>query len=329
MTRHDAGPVAEVLCPGAGRRPGPVARVLEARDVPLGGLRAMTVRRALPQRGLTTIGAWCFLDRFGPQEAVMRVEPHPHIGLQTVTWPLAGEVRHRDSLGSDVVLRRGALNLMTSGRGIAHSEYSVGDAPLPLDALQLWVALPEEARHGAPSFETHPSLPSVALPASRGDDATATVILGTLAGTTSPATAFTPIVGAELALAPRSTVTLPLDPAWEHGLVPLMGDVTVADRAGTLETPAAGGILYLGTDRDAVALSSRDGATVMLLGGEPFPDDLVMWWNFVARDHDEIVAAQREWNARDPRFGEVAGHTARIPAPPLPHARLRPRRREA
>ncbi|WP_062288909.1 pirin family protein [Demequina phytophila] len=324
MTRHDAGPATETLCPGAGARPGPVATVLEARDVPLGGLRAMTVRRSLPQRRLTTIGAWCFLDRFGPQDAVMRVEPHPHMGLQTVTWPLAGEIRHRDSLGSDVVLRPGALNLMTAGHGVAHSEYSVGDSPIPLDALQLWVALPEEARHGAAGFESHATLPTVPL----GDRATATVILGELAGVVSPATAYTPIVGAQLTLEPGARATLPLDRAWEHGLVPVAGDLGVADGAGTLPTPPEGGILYLGTDRDAVTLTSDAGATVVLLGGEPFPDDLVMWWNFIARDHDEIVAAWHAWNGDDGRFGTVPGHDAmRIPAPPMPEVRLKPRRR--
>src|SRR6478752_6796553 len=140
---------------------GPRALLLESREVPLGGVRAMHVSRALPQRNLPLVGAWCFLDRFGPQVTRMRVEPHPHIGLQTVTWPFVGEVRHRDTLGSDVVVRRGALNLMTSGAGIAHSEYSVGEEAAPLDALQLWVALPEHRRHGARAFERHDDLPIV------------------------------------------------------------------------------------------------------------------------------------------------------------------------
>ncbi|HAN23192.1 MAG TPA: pirin, partial [Microbacterium ginsengisoli] len=130
------------------RRVGPRALVLGSRDVPLGGVRGMTVTRALPQRDLPMVGAWCFLDRFGPQTTTMRVEPHPHIGLQTVTWPFEGRVRHRDSVSSDVVITRGQLNLMTAGAGVAHSEYSVGDGPIPLDALQLWVALPEARRHG-------------------------------------------------------------------------------------------------------------------------------------------------------------------------------------
>ncbi len=130
MTRLDAGP-REVEAPTACEEP--EALLLEAREVPLGGVRGMEVHRSLPQRALPMVGAWCFLDRFRPQTAKLRVEPHPHIGLQTVTWPFVGEVRHRDVLGSDVIVRRGVLNLMTNGAGIAHSEYSVGD-----DAAQGW-----------------------------------------------------------------------------------------------------------------------------------------------------------------------------------------------
>lgn len=322
MTRHDAGQVAEVICPGAGERPGPRALVLEAREVPLGGLRSMSVRRSLPQRELTTVGAWCFLDRFGPERVRMRVEPHPHMGLQTVTWLLRGEVRHRDSLGSDAVLRPGALNLMTSGAGIAHSEYSLGDDEADLDAVQLWVALPEDARNGAAGFESHQTLPTLDL-----GGATATVIMGELAGLISPASTFTPIVGAQIVVEPGATASVPLDPAWEHALVPVGGDIAISGAEGALAAPPRDGLLHLGTDRDAVALSSDTGGTVLLLGGEPFADDLVMWWNFVGRDHAEIEQARLDWEGRSARFGEVLGHTARVPAPPLPHVRLRPRRR--
>src|SRR5690242_14507821 len=157
MTRLDAD--APEVAQAAPACDGPRSLLLESREVPLGGVRAMEVHRTLPQRDLPTVGAWCFLDRFGPQVTTMRVEPHPHIGLQTVTWPFVGDVRHRDSVGSDVVVARGALNLMTSGAGISHSEYSVGDGAVPLDALQLWVALPESRRHGEPAFERHEELP--------------------------------------------------------------------------------------------------------------------------------------------------------------------------
>lgn len=318
MTRFDveAAPEAEHPVPAGGPR----SLLLEARDVPLGGVRAMSVSRSLPQRDLPMVGAWCFLDRFGPQRTKMRVEPHPHIGLQTVTWPLEGEVRHRDTLGSDVVVRRGALNLMTSGAGIAHSEYSVGDDPIPLDALQLWVALPEARRHGAPAFERHEDLPPLEL----AGGGRARLVVGAFAGVSSPATMHTPIVGLEVELPAGTAATLPFEPAWEYAVVGVFGTVTVGDAS-----VSPGGLLYLGDGRDGVRVEAgADDATVFLLGGEPFADEIVMWWNFVGRTHDEIVAARDAWEAASDRFGHVVGHgDERIPAPPLPHVRLTPRRR--
>ncbi|KDA05446.1 pirin [Microbacterium sp. CH12i] len=299
---------------------------LEPREVPLGGVRGMSVLRTLPNRDLPTVGAWCFLDRFGPDEVRMRVEPHPHIGLQTVTWPLVGEQRHRDSLDSDVALRRGQLNLMTAGNGISHSEYSVGEDALPLDALQFWVVLPESARHGAGGFEQHTSLPVVALPADDGPDAAATVVLGEFAGVRSPATVHTPIVGAEISLPAGARVALPLNPAWEHAVVLVEGDVTVDDR-----TVAQNEMLYLGDSRSSMTVSSVEGGLLFVLGGEPFEEDLIMWWNFAARTHDEIAQARHDWETPDAasaRFGHVVTHGAeRIPAPELPNVTLKPRRR--
>lgn len=304
--------------------PGPRALLLEARDVPLGGVRGMEVHRSLPQRDLPMVGAWCFLDRFGPQIARMRVEPHPHIGLQTVTWPFVGEVRHRDAIGSDVVISRGVLNIMTSGAGISHSEYSVGDGEVPLDALQLWVALPDSRRHGARDFERIDNLPTVHLAG-----AEATVVVGTFATVASPAKMYTPIVGAEIRIQAGATTALPLNPAWEHALVGITGAPTVeaGSDAGEI-TLADQNLLYLGTSRDTVTVRATSDATLFLLGGEPFEDDIVMWWNFVARSHDEVVQAREEWEASADRFGHVVGHgDDRIPAPPLPSVRLTPRRR--
>ncbi|GGM39098.1 pirin family protein [Microbacterium saperdae] len=302
---------------------GPHRLVLEPREVPLGGVRGMTVLRALPHRNLPTIGAWCFLDRFGPAETRMRVEPHPHIGLQTVTWPLVGEIRHRDSLGSDADLRRGQLNLMTAGNGISHSEYSIGEDPIPLDALQFWVVLPESARHGTAGFERHVDLPGLTLAADAGAAAEATVVLGEFAGVVSPATVHTPIVGAEIVVPAGSRVRLPLRPEWEHALMLVEGDVVVAEHPMPRNE-----LLYLGDSRDEVEVSSTAGALLFLLGGEPFEDDIVMWWNFAGRSHDEIAAAREEWEAASARFGTVDGHDVRIPAPPLPPVRLMPRSRK-
>lgn len=329
MTRLDAD--ATELTESATACDGPRALLLESREVPLGGVRGMSVHRALPQRDLPLVGAWCFLDRFGPQVTRMRVEPHPHIGLQTVTWPFAGDIRHRDSIGSDVTLRRGALNLMTSGAGISHSEYSVGEEAVPLDALQLWVALPESRRHGAPAFERHEHLPALELTAIAGPPATATVVLGELAGVTSPASVYTPIVGAEILLPPGSRVQLPLRADWEYAIVGVEGVLTVTSGIPSAEPSLdvdRHHLLYLGSGRESVEIGAPDGALVFVLGGEPFEDDIVMWWNFVGRSHEEIVDARDAWEAGAPRFGHVVGHgDERVPAPPLPGVRLTRRQR--
>ncbi len=327
MTRLDTDPA--VATEETSVNDGPRTLLLESREVPLGGVRAMEVHRSLPQRDLPLVGAWCFLDRFGPQETLMRVEPHPHIGLQTVTWPLIGKVRHRDSIGSDVLVSRGVVNLMTSGAGIAHSEYSVGDSPIPLDALQLWIALPESRRHGEPAFERHDDLPIVTLPdAGGGRPAEAAVVMGEFAGAVSPATAYTPLVGAEIFLPAGSVVTLPLNPGWEYAIVGVEGAARVVTGPDAEASVTRNHLLYLGTRRTSLEIAVDDEATVFLLGGEPFEDDIVMWWNFVARSHDEIVEAREAWESDSARFGHVFGHgPERVPAPPMPAVRLTRRRR--
>jgi redox-sensitive bicupin YhaK (pirin superfamily) len=316
MSNPDVRP-DETLC----RRPavrGPVNRLLDARKVPLGGIRAMRVRRTLPTRDLPLVGAWCFLDAFGPEHVDMRVLPHPHTGLQTVTWPLVGEIRHRDSLGNDVVVRPGQLNLMTAGHGVSHSELSVGTARL-LHGVQLWIALPAAEADSAPRFEQHLDLPVVS-----GEGVRATVLVGELAGSTSGARVLSPLLGADVSLDPATTTTLPLRAGFEHAVLGLEGQVAVD---GTELVP--GPLLYLGAGRDHVSLASATGGRVLLVGGEPFADDLVMWWNFVGRSHDAIVKARRDWEEDGPaRYGTVPGHGAeRIPAPALPNLRLTPRRR--
>lgn len=315
MSNLDVRPT-ETAC-HAPEQSGPVVEFLQPREVPLGGIRSMQVKRTLPHRGVPTVGAWCFLDQFGPQRTTMTVLPHPHTGLQTVTWPLQGEIRHRDSVGSDVMVRPGQLNLMTSGPGISHSEVSPPESML--DGLQLWVALPTGSDSVAPAFQQHVDLPGYETRGLRG-----TVVLGELAVTRSPATTYSPLVGAQLDIDAVAMTTIPLRRDFEHAVLVLGGTLTVA---GTPLEP--GPLLYLGTGRDELPVASTTGATIFLLGGEPFPDDLVMWWNFVGRSHDDIVTAREEWE-RDGqhRFGVVAGHAGeRIPAPPMPPLRLTPRRR--
>jgi len=315
----DLDPAPDTIDVAPVGHPRPQLRIIEAREVPLGGVRAMTVSRTIPERTLPTVGAWCFADEAGPAPHLTRVLPHPHIGLQTVSWLLAGSIRHRDTVGSDVIVRPGQLNLMTSGAGIAHSEFTPGDDPEPVHLLQLWIALPEHARHGAPAFEQH-----VDLPVAQGAGWTATVLIGSFAGVTSPATAYTPLVGAEIVVGPGEGVSLPLQPGFEHAVLVPRGSATLEG-----DELASGPLAYLGAGRDRVELVAGDaGATLLLIGGEPLQEELVMWWNFVGRDHDEIVAARDAWEQHSTRFGEVAGHDgARIPAPPLPGVRLAPRRR--
>ncbi|HEU4490500.1 MAG TPA: pirin family protein, partial [Jiangellales bacterium] len=203
---------AETRCGGAGLATAvPTHEVLEPREVPLGGPRALVVRRTLPHRDRRMVGAWCFVDDYGPADVSsgpgMQVPPHPHTGLQTVSWLLEGEVLHRDSVGSLQLVRPGELNLMTAGRAISHSEESPAERPAGLCGVQLWVALPDADRHVDPHFEHHPDLPRVV-----DRDIAATVVFGELAGHVSPATTYTPIVGADVELGPRADTFLPLDP---------------------------------------------------------------------------------------------------------------------
>ncbi|TLM85530.1 pirin family protein [Pseudarthrobacter sp. NamE2] len=336
MTNLEISPQQEV-CPPAGAEgsAGPCLQLWPEREVPLGGVRAMNVQRTLPQRGLPTIGAWCFLDSFGPDRTAMSVLPHPHIGLQTVTWPLAGHIRHRDSVGSDVVVRPGELNIMTAGRGVSHSEFAMlppAGEELPLQrGLQLWVALPDDERHRQPAFEQHRQLPQVS-----GEGFTATVMVGELAGVASAATMFTPIVGADISCG--GAAVLPLNPDFEHGILVLDGGLALDGQ----ELPP-GPLGYLGTGRPELRLEARPGTRFLLIGGEPFQEELLMWWNFVGRTHEEVEQAREDWEAQaelpEPetaaaRYGLVPGHgqdagaeAGRIPAPPLPAVRLTPRKR--
>ncbi|MDI3409380.1 pirin family protein [Streptomyces cavernicola] len=295
--------------------------VLTARDVPLGGPRAMTVRRTLPQRARTLIGAWCFADHYGPDDVAatggMDVAPHPHIGLQTVSWLFSGEIEHRDSLGSHAFVRPGELNLMTGGHGICHSETSTPGTTV-LHGVQLWVALPEQHRDAARDFQHHVPEPV------RVDGAELRVFLGALAGQESPVRTFTPLLGAELVLDPGATVTLAVDPAFEHGLLVDRGEVRLAD---TAVRRAEMGYAHPGVAALTLTNTSDAAARAILLGGPPFDEEIVMWWNFIGRSHDDIARAREDWENATDRFGAVEGYPGeRLPAPALPNAVIMPRK---
>ncbi|MEU8802558.1 pirin family protein [Spirillospora sp. NPDC048819] len=297
----------------------PVHELLPPRRVPLG--ESTVVRRLLPSLGRRMVGAWCFVDHYGPDDIAdepgMQVPPHPHIGLQTVSWLHGGEVLHRDSLGSLQTVRPKELGLMTAGRAIAHSEESPRPHSPILHGAQLWVALPDSHRHTEPAFEHHADLPVV-----EGPGFNATVILGELDGTASPGTAFTPIMGADLALEDGARVRLPVEPDFEYAALTMSG-ITEVD--GMRVEP--GSMLYLGSGRRELPLRADGDSGLVLLGGEPFEEKLVMWWNFIGRTGEEIAQARQDWMAGD-RFGTVHGYDgAPLPAPTMPATPLKPRGR--
>ncbi|MGW1071260.1 pirin family protein [Streptomyces sp. NPDC002537] len=297
----------------------PVRELLPSKTVPLG--ESTVVRRLLPSLGRRMVGAWCFVDHYGPDDIAdepgMQVPPHPHMGLQTVSWLHDGEVLHRDSLGSLQTLRPGQLGLMTSGRAIAHSEESpLEHAPL-LHGAQLWVALPDAHRHTAPAWEHHAELPLVT-----GGGLRATVIMGELDGASSPATAFSPLMGADISLAAGASARLPVRPDFEYAALTMSGEAEVD---GVRLAP--GSLLYLGCGRSELPLRADVDSAFMLLGGEPFEERIVMWWNFVGRSGEEIAEAREEWMTGS-RFGEVHGYDGpRLSAPELPPVPLKPRGR--
>lgn len=307
--------------------------LIAPREVPLGGPRAMTVRRTLPSRQRSLIGPFCFADHYGPDDVAatggMDVAPHPHTGLQTVTWLFEGQVLHQDSLGSVQAIAPGELNLMTAGHGICHSEEgTVVRFPEQrrLHGVQLWTALPDADRDGAPAFEHVADVPTVDV-----DSARVQVFMGTLAGTASPARAYSPLVAAQIDLPACAVVDLPVDPSFEHGVLLDSGELTVAGAGLDVAWLA-----YLRPGPDRIRLEAGPSPVrAVLIGGAPFGEQVLMWWNIVARTHEEVVRAREQWQAAIAgeadglaRFGSVGGYDgAALPAPELPNVRLRPRGR--
>jgi quercetin 2,3-dioxygenase len=293
----------------------PVHQLFAGRQVLLG--ESTKVRRLLPNLGRRLVGPWCFVDHYGPDDIAtgpgMQVPPHPHMGLQTVSWLLSGQVHHRDSIGGEQLIKPGQLGLMTSGHGIAHAEQSPVPHPALLHGAQLWVALPDSAREIAPSWAHHTALPEL-----RDVGLSVTVIMGELAGARSPGRAYSPIVGADVTLAPGAEALVPLEPDFEHAVLVMSGALDVD---GVPLAPGA--MLYLGAARRDLRLTSSPGARVLLLGGEPFAEQIVMWWNFVARSSEEIAEAREQWMVAS-RFGTVVGGGERLAAPPMPPGRLKP-----
>lgn len=331
MSNLDASPTESVL--GAGE-PCDSVEVLDPRLVPLGGLRAMTVYRTLPQRSRSLVGAWCFLDHYGPDDVSetggMTVARHPHTGLATVSWLFAGGIDHLDSGGVAAEVRPGELNLMRAGRGITHQEISTPDTAV-LHGVQLWYALPDSARREENGFAHYEPTP-VRMPG-----LTASVFIGELLGSVSPVdTRTTELLGAELTLAPGAKVSIPVRNDFEYAVLAESHPIVLND------SPVAHRSLgYVPTGSDTLVLSAGEsGGRAILLGGVPFPEEIIMWWNFIGRTHEEIVEFRRRYQAelgfedadledagKRPLYGDFPeGQRSPIPAPVLPLTRLRPRK---
>jgi quercetin 2,3-dioxygenase len=282
---------------------------IASRLTDVGGI---PVARAIPVKERRTIGPWCFLDhigptRFAPGAKGMNVGPHPHISLQTFTWMLEGEILHRDSLGSEQVIRPGQVNLMTAGRGIAHTEESVAGHP-DLHAAQLWIALPERSQDTKPRFDHYPELPRW-----QEGEINLTLLIGEYQGRQAPTLHFSPILGLDLYAEQTQTVRLTLAPGFEHGLLALQGQVSIAG-----EPLAAEQLIYLPPGVPSVEVTLTKGARLLLIGGEPLAQPLQIWWNFVSFNRDAIRTAAQDWESGHPRFGEVVGYVGpRLIAPPL------------
>jgi redox-sensitive bicupin YhaK (pirin superfamily) len=282
--------------------------VIVPRSVDLGGFG---VRRALPHVNRRMVGPFIFFDHFGPAEfrsgAGLDVRPHPHIGLATVTFLYEGEIVHRDSLGSDLSILPGAVNWMSAGRGIAHSERSRTDRNGPgrrLHGLQLWVALPASAEEGAPGFFHHDP---EALPVVNGEGKTVRVIAGNVLGARSPVATSSDTLFADVALTPGAT--FPLDADYEERAVYVTsGEIEIAgDRF-------AEGRLLVFRPGDRITVKAVTQARLAVVGGAAMDGPRHIWWNFVSSRKERIDQAKADWRAG--RFGKVPGDEAEfIPLP--------------
>ncbi|MDR0208924.1 MAG: pirin family protein [Pseudomonas putida] len=283
---------------------------ITSRSAEVGG--GISVSRILPSRQRRMIGAWCFLDHAGPavfaSEQGLRVGPHPHIGLQTFTWMIEGEVLHRDSLGNTQVIRPGQVNLMTAGYGITHTEESLKGQDR-LHAVQLWIALPEAARERPPAFNHYADLPRWDV-----DGLSLTLLAGAFGQHKAPTCIFSPLVGLDLTAISAVKTRLDLDSRYEYGVLPLTGHWRINGEAF-----AENELAYLGRGLQTFDLETSAGARAIVLGGLPFEEEIFLWWNFVGHSKAEIAQAQLEWEQGSARFGAVSGFDGqRLEAPPMP-----------
>jgi redox-sensitive bicupin YhaK (pirin superfamily) len=287
----------------------PLAQQLNGHEKDLGG--GFLVRRLLPDARQRSVGPFIFFDHFGPAEELPGVNhdvrPHPHIGLATVTYLFDGAMMHRDSLGTEQLIEPGAINWMTAGRGIVHSERRPGhlrDTRFVNHGLQLWTALPLSHEETEPSFS---HTPAHAIPEVSVGDARVRVLVGEAFGSRSPVPALSPTLYLDLWLPAGGHVELPpLAP--EAALYPVEGSIEVDDEPLPERRM---GPLVAGLPAD---LFAPTGARVVLVGGAPLDAPRHMWWNFVSSRKERILQASADWEAM--RFPPVPGETEFIPLPP-------------
>ena len=286
----------------------PFAHVIDPVTHDLGGFK---VHRVLPSPGAGMIGPFAFVDEFGPATLgpgqAMDVRPHPHINLSTVTYLFEGAIDHRDSLGTQRTITPGAVNLMTAGRGIVHSERSPADTrdrDALLFGMQTWLALPEALEETDPAFE---HVAADDLPVIESGGASARVVMGSLWGQRAPTTCHAETIYAAIALEPGGAV--PIDAGVDERAVMLVDGEGAVDGAALERFK-----LYLLAPGTAVRLSSERGGRAILLGGEAFPKGRYMWWNFISSRPERIEAAKIDW--REGRFPKVPSDAEeRIPLP--------------
>lgn len=285
----------------------PDAVLIPTRDALLG--ERMQIRRALPSRTQRMIGAWCFLDQAGPADVSthgMHVAPHPHIGLQTFTWMIEGEILHTDSLGYLQIIRPNQINLMTAGHGISHAETSPEQRSATVYAAQLWIALPDAQFDLPPAFQHYPDVPYLEQQGLRMQ-----VLTGEWLGVHSAVQVYSLLVAVDFEAKEATTASLPLRADFEYGILPLVGSVQIDGQSITMGT-----LLYLPIGQHHLSISTDAAARFLLIGGEPFQSERIIWWNFVGRSQQEIEQARQDWQ-HGTRFGQVAGFTDRLDAPEL------------
>ncbi len=271
-------------------------QIIKARLKDVGGI---PVARVLPTKERRLIGAWCFLDHAGPtvfngDSEGMRVSPHPHTGLQTFTWMIEGEVLHRDSLGFEQVIRPGQVNLMTAGHGISHSEDTHGESH-KLHAVQLWIALPEVVKETLPRFDHYPVLPHWSE-----EGANFNLLVGEYLSYKAPTLSFSPLLGLDIVAHSLSKQVLVLRPDFEYGIFIIKGKGIIEG-----QTYNENELIYLGNNGTEVSIQLPAESHILLLGGEPLNEPVLMWWNFVGRTKAEIIATVDDWNRGSTRFGRV------------------------